>query len=572
MSREGSPVAPASEAAQPAVEKKEEDAPIAPAAQDIKEAIAAESKAAVESAPAEEASDNKAEEASAAEKTAEQAEEKPDVEMTDAADASEAGAPSQPSADNNADAAPKAKANRKSIGAGEAKGKKLNRKASKPRILHTDAQPGQYFFVKLKGHPQWPVIICDEGMLPDSLLKSRPVTAKRQDGTYRDDYADGAKKVADRTFPVMYLYTNEFGWVPNGELIDLDPEEVKNINTDKMRKDLQAAHKLAAEQHPLQFYKDVLDQYQAEQEEKERAKAAKAATPKGKKKSSAVVDEDVDMDDDAENSTPPKEKKSKKRKADEPAETPQRTESVKKTKIKLTSNATPKATNGATPSAKAKPDAKATKTKSKKTKDGEDKVEKEASEAPKEPELSPQEQRERKEREVLFLRHKLQKGLLTRDQEPKAEEMATMSEYITKLEGFPNLEVSIIRTTKINKVLKAILKLENIPKEKEFNFKSRSQVLLNKWNELLAVDGGAVAPAPAAKAVNGTAPKEAKTNGVKGDEPAKAEKEEAKEEPKEEKKDESPAEKTKEKSEEASEPADKMDVDEAKPDAVEASA
>lgn len=129
--------------------------------------------------------------------------------MTDAADASEAGAPSQPSADNNADAAPKAKANRKSIGAGEAKGKKLNRKASKPRILHTDAQPGQYFFVKLKGHPQWPVIICDEGMLPDSLLKSRPVTAKRQDGTYRDDYADGAKKVADRTFPVMYLYTNE---------------------------------------------------------------------------------------------------------------------------------------------------------------------------------------------------------------------------------------------------------------------------------------------------------------------------------------------------------------------------
>lgn len=192
---------------------------------------------------------------------------------------------------------------------------------------------------------------------------------------------------------------------------------------------------------------------------------------------------------------------------------------------------------------------------------------------------------------MLFLRHKLQKGLLTRDQEPKAEEMATMSEYITKLEGFPNLEVSIIRTTKINKVLKAILKLENIPKEKEFNFKSRSQVLLNKWNELLAVDGGAVAPAPAAKAVNGTAPKEAKTNGVKADEPAKAEKEEAKEEPKE-KKDESPAEKTKEKSEEASEPADKMDVDEvslqymeqffrvtltdnihqAKPDAVEASA
>ncbi|KAK4176289.1 hypothetical protein QBC36DRAFT_11460 [Triangularia setosa] len=561
MSREGTPVAPTAEAAQPAVEK--EDAPIAPAA---------ESKDAVESAPAEEASDKPEE---APEKTPEQAEDKPDVDMTDVADVAEADAPSQPPADNYAEMPPKGKAaKRKSIGAAEGKGKKLNRKASKPRILHTGAQPGEYYFVKLKGHPQWPVIVCDEEMLPESLLKSRPVTAKRQDGTYRDDYADGAKKVADRTFPVMYLYTNEFGWVPNADLIDLDPEEVKNINTDKMRKDLQAAHKLAAENHPLQYYKDVLHQFQQELIEKEKAKAAKAATPKGKKKSAVVVDEDVDMDDDAENGTPPKEKKSKKRKADEPAETPQRTESVKKTKIKLTSNATSKTTNGATPSAKAKTDAKSTKAKSKKVKDGEDKkAEKEASEAPKEPELSPQEQRERKEREVLFLRHKLQKGLLTRDQEPKPDEMATMSEYITKLEGFPNLEVSIIRTTKINKVLKAILKLENIPKEKEFNFKSRSQVLLNKWNELLAVDGGATAPAPAAKAVNGTAPKEAKANGVKADEPAKAQMEDSKEEPKEEKKGESPAEeKPKEKSEEASEPSDKMDVDEAKAEAVEASA
>lgn len=98
---------------------------------------------------------------------------------------------------------------RKSIGGGDAKGKKLNRKASKPRILHLDAQPGDHYYVKLKGHPQWPVIICDEDMLPASLLKSRPVTAKRADGTYREDFADGAKKVADRTFPVMYLHTNE---------------------------------------------------------------------------------------------------------------------------------------------------------------------------------------------------------------------------------------------------------------------------------------------------------------------------------------------------------------------------
>ena len=97
--------------------------------------------------------------------------------------------------------------------------------------------------------------------------------------------------------------------------------------------------------------------------------------------------------------------------------------------------------------------------------------------------------------------------------------MKTMSEYVTKLETFPDLEVDIIRKTKINKVLKAILKLPSIPRETEFKFKDRSQSLLDKWNKLLADE-----PAPA-NGVNGKsaepdAPKEEpketeKTNGTK---------------------------------------------------------
>jgi hypothetical protein len=119
----------------------------------------------------------------------------------------------------------------------------------------------------------------------------------------------------------------------------------------------------------------------------------------------------------------------------------------------------------------------------------------------------------------LFLRHKLQKGLLTRDQEPKEEEMKQMSEFVSKLEGYADLEVAIIRATKINKVLKAILKLPTIPKEEEFQFKPRSQSLLDKWNKLLATEQ--VAPATTA-----TPAAAATTNGVS--EPAKAEAEEAK--------------------------------------------
>ncbi len=110
--------------------------------------------------------------------------------------------------------------------------------------------------------------------------------------------------------------------MPNTELIELDPTTVLDVKMDKMRKTLQAAHHLAAESHPLSFYKEVLQNYQEELIEQEKAKAAKAATPKGKK--SKVVsedDEDVDMEDAPEiDETPAKDKKAKKRKAEETAE------------------------------------------------------------------------------------------------------------------------------------------------------------------------------------------------------------------------------------------------------------
>jgi hypothetical protein len=98
---------------------------------------------------------------------------------------------------------------RKSSGVPEHQKKTLKKKASKAKITHTDAKPGDHFMIRLKGYPLWPGIICDESMLPNTLIKSRPVTAIRADGTYRDTYADGGPKVKERTFSVMYLYTNE---------------------------------------------------------------------------------------------------------------------------------------------------------------------------------------------------------------------------------------------------------------------------------------------------------------------------------------------------------------------------
>lgn len=493
--------------------------------------------------------------------TQEDIEMKGDTKDGDAAPATEGSA--EPAVSTPASTS-KSQPRRKSGGIPEHKGKKLNKKASKAKMTHTDAQPGDYFYVRLKGYPLWPAIVCDESMLPSTLLKNRPVTAARPDGTYRADYEDGGPKVKDRTFPVMYLHTNEFGFIPNYDLVEIDFDDVANV-TSNMRKDLAEARRLAAEKHDLEYFKDILKNFMEQRESDRLAKEAAQAEKKAKKaakkdrKSTATVvesdeDGDVEMADaigepDTEEAEPSKAKKNGNGKRENEDVEP-RPESVKKPRIKLN---TPKTINGtSTPKVAKDPAAPKSAKPKKKSTPKVKTAEVPEVVVPKEPELTPEEKRIKKEKEILFLRHKLQKGLLTRDQEPKAEEMKSMSEFVSKLEGYADLEVSIIRTTKINKVLKAILKLGAIPKEEEFKFKPRSQALLDKWNKLLASEQGTPAAVPAT------------TNGSAAE--AKSEVEEAKISPaeptngtKDSSADEKPDEKSEENGEEPSAPEAKDD-------------
>jgi len=114
-------------------------------------------------------------------------------------------------------------------------------------------------------------------------------------------------------------------------LEDLDVTTVGSVKHSKMSKALVEAHTLAAENHDLQYFKDLLDEHAvAQQQELEElaakeearvaAQAAKEAaketakTPKkGKKAKSDGDDEDVEMGDADEEAKP---KSSKKRKAD----------------------------------------------------------------------------------------------------------------------------------------------------------------------------------------------------------------------------------------------------------------
>ena len=76
--------------------------------------------------------------------------------------------------------------------------------------------------------------------------------------------------------------------------------------------------------------------------------------------------------------------------------------------------------------------------------------------------------------------------------------MDGMATFFSQLEAHDTLEASIIRTTKIHKVLKGIVKLSSIPKDAEYNFKKRSAALLDTWNKRMAADGDVdAAPASA---------------------------------------------------------------------------
>lgn len=128
--------------------------------------------------------------------------------MKEPSETDDAAAVIDAAADTTASAG-KSKGLRRKSGAVPEQKKKLNKKASKAKLTHTNVQPGDYFFIRMKGFPLWPGIIADESMLPSSLLDKRPVGAAKANGDYNTGYGDGEVKVKDRKYPVMFLHTNE---------------------------------------------------------------------------------------------------------------------------------------------------------------------------------------------------------------------------------------------------------------------------------------------------------------------------------------------------------------------------
>ncbi|KAH9879037.1 hypothetical protein J1614_002472 [Plenodomus biglobosus] len=440
------------------------------------------------------------------------------ADTTAVGDTTDAPAADDAPTSNGTPAPKKATNGKRKSGAGVPEHKKKTPSKGKKNApkLRLDVSAGDMFMVAMRGYQPWPVIVCDEEMLPESLLSKRPVSAKRIDGTYREDFLEGGKNAKDRRYPIMFLGTNEFAWQVNTELLDFDIEEVKKDvesgKQGKKNKALWEAYQVAAEGHDLNHFKQLLDAHEsamqeetAKLEEKEQLKKEKAEKATKRKSVAAAGSEDVEMEDAGNDATASTKKKAtkKRKKSDEsdgenendkPAKTP-------KTKLKLTTK-TPKEASAAKPK-------KEPKSKKKSSEEAEPA-------APEEPPMTEEERLQKREKQVLYLRHRLQKGFLSRDQAPKDEDMFNMSDYLKQLEAHEDLEAEVIKKTKVHKVLKAIMKLETIPLEEEYNFKKRSNDLLGKWSNALASENDPTS-------VTGGPSAEPATNGANGGDKKKTE-------------------------------------------------
>jgi len=70
--------------------------------------------------------------------------------------------------------------------------------------------------------------------------------------------------------------------------------------------------------------------------------------------------------------------------------------------------------------------------------------------APAKEEETPEQARSRRHKEILYIRHRLQKGFLTRDHVPSEDEMPALAVHLTSLEsmeGMDGLDVGIIKVS-----------------------------------------------------------------------------------------------------------------------------
>lgn len=98
------------------------------------------------------------------------------------------------------------------------------------------------------------------------------------------------------------------------------------------------------------------------------------------------------------------------------------------------------------------------------------------------------------------IRHRLQRAFIVENPAPTSEEFPVLSRYISRLGEIPDLEASIMKSSKIKKVLTAIYRKPVIAEDATYGFRVRIGKILELWNKTDLntgfVESGAASPAP----------------------------------------------------------------------------
>ncbi|KAH8148238.1 uncharacterized protein LAJ45_07690 [Morchella importuna] len=437
---------------------------------------------------------------------------------------------------------------------------KSNGTPAKVKNADVNYEPGMQVLAKMRTFPPWPAVILSEELLPEALLKTRP---SNKNPRTKGSSAEPAE--VKRHWPVMYMGTNEYSWMNIANLDPLTAEILATPPTNIKSKGLLDAYQVAQEGFGLEQVKklqasEVMDVDTAEEDAAEEDAAEEEA-------------ESMEVDE-PESEADKKSKKAKKRKlstsdedpetSEKPAKTPKKAASKAKTPKTKTAKTPKTPANGTTAKAAAKPKAstakkekaapapksakKKTPARSSKAKSAEKVDESDSEREEASSEVTKEEEKDSAEfqmKQVKQLRGRLQRGFLTKDTPPSEKDMPDMASKFDLLEELQNkgIDAEVIKSTKINKVLKGIFKLPSVPLDDKYNFKKRSADLLQKMNVVLAADGATPATEKTLAVGKEKDIKKAaeKKNGVKADEADQDKEEEKSEEKADDKNDEDPA-------------------------------
>lgn len=87
---------------------------------------------------------------------------------------------------------------------------------------------------------------------------------------------------------------------------------------------------------------------------------------------------------------------------------------------------------------------------------------------------------EERAKHLRSMRHRIQRNFIHND--PTPQDVAQLSVYLQRLESLHNLEVSLIKGSKIKKVL-SVLSKQEIPGSHKYNIQERIGNLINTWND-----------------------------------------------------------------------------------------